>query len=285
MTPAPRAIVYEPHARKRIGFFRTWVVMSSNICRSRGLVYQLFKRDFLAAYKKSFLGIGWVVISPLIGILSWILMNATGVLKPGAVDIPYPAYVLLGSAIWGLFMGFFTAAESTLQSGAGLILQVNFPHEVLLAQQTAQHVANFCLSFLLSIVVLIAFGVVPSWKVIFLPVLVLPLFFLGAGIGLVVSVFGVVAIELRRAATIVLGLGIYVTPIIYSPKVESPALQSLIAYNPLTYLIGLVRDIVIRGHSDLWVGYGWSTLLALAIFLLSWRLFFVSENKVVERMV
>lgn len=278
-------VIYEPHARKKIGFFGTWLVMASNMVGSHELIYELFKRDFLAVYKKSFFGMAWIFISPLLGIASWVLMNATGVLNPGDVKIPYPAYVLLGTSLWGLFMGFYTAAERTLDAGAGFIMQVNFPHEVLLAKQTAQHLANFVLSFVLSLAVLIAFHVMPSWKLIFFPILALPLFFLGAGIGLVVSVFSVVALEMRRGMEIILGLLIYMTPIIYSSNVESPLLRVINAWNPLTYLVGVPRDIIAYGETQLWTGYGWSVAISLALFLLSWRLFFMSEGKVIERMI
>lgn len=280
-----QTIVYEPRARARIGFIGTWFIMIRNIFRSRELISQLFKRDFLAAYKKSFFGMTWILISPVIGILSWVLMNATGILNPGDVGIPYPAYVLLGSSIWGLFMGFYSSAEGTLQSGAGLIMQVKFPHEALLAKQVAQHLANFSLGFLLNIGVLFAFGVIPSWKIIFFPFLVLPLFFLGAGIGLVVSVFSVVAAEANRAAGILLGLMIYITPVIYSPAVKHELLREIIHWNPLTYLVGVVRDIIIYGGTTQWHEFGWASGVALVVFLVSWRLFYLSEEKVIERMI
>ncbi len=192
-----RVTIYEPGYKQKIGFFRVWATMLGNITRSRELILQLFRRDFVMAYRKSFIGIGWIFLQPVFGIISWVIMNAAGVLNPGDVGIPYPAYVLLSTTIWSLFVGFYNAASETLGAGLGIILQVKYPHEVLLIKQTAQHLANFILGFSLTIVVLLAFGVVPSWKIIFFPVVMLPLFFLGAGIGLVVSVFKVVIVDLQ----------------------------------------------------------------------------------------
>ena len=169
--------IYEPNQRQKIGFFRSWVVMIKNIIASRELIAQLFKRDFIAVYKKSFLGVTWIFVAPVIGIVSWVFMNMTGILKPGDVGIPYPAYVLLSSSIWGLFMGFYGAATGTLGAGAGFIMQVKFPHEALLIKQTAQHLANYLLGFVMNIIVLLAFGVIPSWKIIFFPIMIIPLFF------------------------------------------------------------------------------------------------------------
>ncbi|HVN25419.1 MAG TPA: ABC transporter permease [Syntrophorhabdales bacterium] len=277
--------IYEPYSRQKIGFLKTWMLMASNIASSRQLIYQIFKRDFFASYKKSFLGISWIILGPLFGIISWVFMNATGILNPGDVGIPYPAYVLLSTSIWGLFVGFFTAAQGTLGSGAAFIMQVKYPHEALLLKQMAQHIANFIVTFLLNIAVLIAFGVIPSWKIVFFPILILPLFFLAAGIGLVVSVVGVVAAEIQTGVNLILSLLVYVTPVIYAPTFKNPALQTIIKWNPLTYLIGIPRDIIIYGRVDHFDRFVITSLASLLVFLLSWRLFFVSEDKVIEKMI
>ncbi len=281
----PQITIYEPNQRAKVGFFRTWVVMYKNIIATRELIWQLFRRDFLMAYKKSFLGMTWIFIAPLIGIVSWVFMNATGILNPGEVGIPYPAFVLFSSAIWGLFMGFYDAGAGTLDAGSGIIMQVSYPHEALLVKQTAQHLANFLLSFMLNILILIVFGVTPSWKIIFFPVAILPLFFLGAGMGLVASVISVVAIDLRKGFDTALGLLMFITPVIYSSKVDDALLQKVMVYNPLTYLVGNVRDLILFGRFDHPDRFLYSSLFALFVFLLSWRLFYISEEKVIEKMI
>lgn len=278
-------VIYEPNHRHKIGFFRTWLVMIKNIIASKELIAQLFKRDFLATYKKSILGIGWILIYPAIGIISWIFMNAIGILNPGDVGIPYPAYVLLSSSIWGLFMGFYGSASDTLGAGGGFIMQVNYPHEALLIKQTAHHLANFILGFAMNIIVLIFFGVMPDWKIVFFPILILPLFLLGAGIGLVMSVVNIVSAEIKRVIDILLGLVFYITPIIYSSNHDNAVLQDIMKWNPLTYLVGGVRDMIIYGRMDHFDRYIYATILTFVVFMFSWRLFYVSEDKVIERMI
>jgi hypothetical protein len=48
--------IYSPNQRAKTGFFMTWIVMVRNIINSKELIWQLFRRDFLMAYKKSFRG-------------------------------------------------------------------------------------------------------------------------------------------------------------------------------------------------------------------------------------
>jgi len=259
--------------------------MVKNVIKSRELIWQLFKRDFFAAYKKSFIGITWIFISPIMGIISWVFLQKTGMLNPGDVGIPYPAYVLIGSSMWGLFMGFYGSAGGTLKAGAGFIMQVNYPHEALLFKQVAQQLANFSIGFGLNIFVLLAFGVVPSWKVILLPLIVLPMFFLGSALGLIVSMLSVVAFDLNRGINMIMGLLLYITPVIYSDKIENPIVQILIKWNPLTYLVCSARDIIIYGRLYEPTGFAICAGLALLLFLISWRLFYVSEHNLIERMI
>ncbi len=277
--------VYEPNQRLKTGILSSYIMMIRNIVASRELIYQLFRRDFVLAYKKSFLGFSWVLISPIVGILSWLLLNGTGVLNPGDLPIDFAPYVLLTSSLWGLFMGFYSSAQATLDAGSGFINQVKFPHEALLVKQTAQHLANFSLTFLVSVVTLLIFGIVPNITIVLFPIVILPLFFLGGGIGLVMSVINVVTPDFVRFFGVFLGFVFYATPIIYSPNIENPLLQSLIQINPLTYLIGAARDIIVSGSIGNIDRFLATSIVSFVIFLISLRLFFVSEDKVIERMI
>ena len=284
-TQSDAITVYRPNMRHELGFFQTWVVMSRNVWGARELIWQLFKRDFFAAYKKSFIGIAWIFLAPLAGIVSWIFLQKAGMLKPGDVGIPYPAYVLVGTSMWGLFMGFFGAASSTLSAGQALVMQVNYPHEALLFKQTAQHLANFALAFVLNMVVLLAFKVIPSWGTLLFPLVALPLFWLGAAIGLIFSMVAIVAVDLNMIVNMGMGFLMYVTPVIYSEKAATGIAAQIIKWNPLTYLVCSCRDIIIYGRLYHPVGYFVCAALSLLLFLVAWRLFYVSEHKLIERMI
>lgn len=279
-------VTYTPDGRVKTGFFNTWSIMFRNIVKSRELIYQLFRRDFFMAYKKSFVGFAWIFVSPLVGIASWVVLNGAGILKPGDTGIPFPAYVLLGSSIWGLFMGFYSSAAGTLGAGSGFIMQVKYPHEALLVKQVAQHLANFLITFILNLVVLLAYGIVPSWKIVFFPLIIIPMFLLGAGMGLMLSVISVVATDISSIFNILLGFVFYVTPIVYTTSsITNPLLASLIELNPLTYLITSARDLITMGSIEYPERFLLVGIVSLVFFMLSWRLFYVSEDRVIEKMI
>jgi len=258
--------------------------MIQNILHSRDLIWQLFKRDFISGYKQSFLGIFWIFIQPLAGILAWVFMNATGILNPGDVGVPYPAYVLLGSTLWGLFMSFYSSVSSSLASGSSLILQVNFPHEALVAQQMAQTIANFLINLIMIFILFVIFGIRPTWIAIFFPFTLIPIFLIGSGLGMIVAVITVVVHDINRIVSMGLSFLMFLTPIVYGPGFRGELAQLVIAWNPMTYLIGSARDILLYGRIDGLRAYLFSCLLATSVFLISWRLFFLSEHKVAEKL-
>lgn len=277
--------INKPNQRHELGLIETWKVIIGNMINKRELIWQLYKRDHLAVHKRSFLGISWIVVTPFVGIISWVFLKGTGLLRPGDVGIPYPAYVLIGSSFWGLFMGIFTSTSLMIQSGSRIIIQVEFPREVLLFKQVLIQLTTFAISFVFNIVIVTAFGIIPSGWTITLPLVVLPLFFVGSGLGLIIALFSVVAMDIKNVATSFIGLLMYITPIIYAGNFDNELIQTLIKYNPMTYLVCSARDIVLFGNLYEPGSYFICAVLSLVFFLISIRLYFVSENKIIERIL
>ena len=283
ITPRVMAI-YTSDTRRRTGFWRSLAGMSDNIICSRELIWQLFIRDYLAVHKKSFLGFTWIVLAQVVATLSWLFMNAAGVLQPGTTSVPYPVYVLLGTTIWGLFTGFYQSATQTLTAAQSYILQVRYPHEVLLVKQALEQALNFAAALLVNVLAFLWFGVRPSWMLVLLPLTTLPLFFLGAGLGLIIAVLGVVAVEFKRVCEVGLGLLLFLTPVLYNPAALGPRFQAILHWNPLTHLIDTARSTMLTGTVPDPLAFGLSSLFALAVFLIAWRLFYVSEHRVIEKL-
>jgi lipopolysaccharide transport system permease protein len=294
-----RVVFHRPNERHDLGIGRTWLVMLRNVLESRHLIWQLFKRDFFAAYKKSFVGVTWRFAAPLAAIISWVFLKEMKVLDPGDVGMSYVPYVLTGNMAWGLFRGFYASAHSTLSAGSGLVMQVNYPHECLFFKQLATQMANFTFTLTTTVVVLLAYGQAPNWKIVFLPAAVLPMLFLGASFGLVFSMVSIVAMDVDRIADYALRLLMFATPVIYGPAkiaarlaeltgdrvVGRLALEIVEKWNPLTYFVCSARNLIVRGELYEPRGYFIASAVSLVLFLLSWRLFYVSENRVIERMI
>jgi len=278
-------VVYEPNQYAKIGFLKTMLVIVKNTIASKELIFQLYKRDFLMQYKKSFLGLGWMIFGPIMGVVSWVLMDSAGVLSPGDVGVPYPVYVLFGTSIWGLFMSFFTSTSQTLQIAAGFIQQVNFHHEALVFKQGLQNLTNFGISLIINIVVMLSFGVMPTGFILLVPLFIIPIFFLAASLGLVVSILSTLTSDVSRIASFFLSLLMFITPVIYDSSEKVLWLQQCNLYNPLTYLITAPRDLILTGTMSNPFYYIVSIVMAILLFMVALRFFYISEKKVIEKMI
>ena len=278
-------VVYEPNQYAKIGFFKTMLVIIKNTIASKELIFQLCKRDFLMQYKKSFLGLGWMIFGPIMGVVSWVLMDSAGVLSPGDVGVPYPVYVLFGTSIWGLFMSFFSSTSQTLQIAAGFIQQVNFHHEALVFKQGLQNLTNFGISLIINIVVMLSFGVMPTGFIVLVPLFIIPIFFLSASAGLMVSILSTLTSDVSRIASFFLSLLMFITPVIYDSSEKVVWLQQCNLYNPLTYLITAPRDLILTGTMSNPFYYLVSIVMAILFFMVALRFFYISEKKVIEKMI
>jgi ABC-type polysaccharide/polyol phosphate export permease len=108
---------------------------------------------------------------------------------------------------------------------------------------------------------------------------------LGSGIGLILSLFDVITADVRKITNMGIKLLMWTTPIIYGGSDLNPYLKIVNDYNPLTYMICSIRDIVLYGriYGDLEFYYCFAA--AIVVFLGAWRIFYVSEQQLVERMI
>jgi lipopolysaccharide transport system permease protein len=261
-------------------------MMLGNVVNQKDLIYQLFRREFFAGYKKSFVGSAWIIFSPLAGIISWVFLHRTDIIKPGDIDIPYPAYILVGTSIWGLFMGIYGATSNAISNYRHLLMHTKFPHEVIYCVQILVRLAHFIISFFIILIMLILFRVFPSWWAICSPIVLLPLLFTAISVGLIISMFSIVSYDIKRLVSGAMGLLLFITPVIYSAGViKNVWIQKIIYYNPLTHLICSARDVILYGRFYSVKEYLLCSLLSLVLLILSWRIFYLAEDKIVERMI
>jgi lipopolysaccharide transport system permease protein len=248
-------------------------------------IYELTKVSITKSFKKSFIGLSWLFITPIISVVVWILLHGAGIVDPGTTEIPYPAYVLLSTSIWGYFSGIYNTTSGMITGNSRYMIMAKFPHEVLLIHKILVHNINFVIPFLVNLLVLLLFGVRFSWWSFLFPLTLLPLIALGGAIGLIVAIFRVVAVDIGRLSDQFMSFLMFLTPIIYSPKIKIGWLARIVEYNPLTYLIGFSRDLLTRGEFYEPGIYFLISVISIGLFCGSLLLFLKTEARLLERMI
>jgi lipopolysaccharide transport system permease protein len=251
----------------------------------RFLIWQLVRTSLLAQYKKSFIGMAWMFILPLLAVAVWIVLKGAGIVNPGDMDdVPYPVYVLLGTSIWAFFLDMYRNASQAIVGNGRLLVMKDFPGEVLLAHRVVEHLILFSIPLTINIIVLLAFGIRFQWHALLFPLALLPLLLLALSIGMVIAVFRVVAVDFATIIDEGMKLLMFLTPIVYTSRVEVAWLQHILHWNPLTYLIGFPRDLLTRGVFFEWETFVLCSGLAIVLFFGALLFYKSTAKRALERL-
>ncbi len=273
------------HSYQRAKGKNGWLTLVQNIRNYSYFIRQLVRISFLKEFKRSYLGLLWLFILPIISAIIWILLNGAGIIKPGDTSISYPAYVLLSTSIWGFFVEIYKNTSNTFLAGGKMKLLARFPYEAFIVEKVIVHILRFVIPFVINIIVLLLFGVRFSWVALLFPLTLIPLLILGLSIGLVVSIFRVLLDDVAIFIDQAMGFLMFLTPVVYAPDIQIGFLSQLIHLNPLTYLVGFSRDVLIKGtfyEPGLW---SICVLLTFIFFVITVRIFMIAEPRVIERLI
>jgi lipopolysaccharide transport system permease protein len=251
----------------------------------RHLVWSLFARDFRAQFKQNLLGYAWAVLTPLLGVFSFVFMNYTGILNPGPLEVPYPIYAFVGTSLWSFLTGTIMLMGNGLKGQAELIMRTNVPKVALAASSLASIGYAVLTNLAMILIMMIIFHVPLGWNCLaFLP-LILPMIMLGIGIGLAASVISIIIKDTVTIITQTLTIVMFLTPVIYVAKnLKGRLLYKVMMDNPLTYLVDVPRSILFGQGTEYWPQFIGVTLLSFAVLLLGAKIFEIVQDLIAERL-
>lgn len=208
------------------------------------LLYFLAKRDVTVRYKQTLVGATWALIQPLLlaGIFSAFLGQLTDVPSNGA---PYALFALTGMTMWLFLAGAIgRCSESTLASSE-LISKVYFPRLVVPLSALAAPVADFCVAFVVLVILLIATGHAPDAQVVLAPGVFAAAVAVTLGIGLWLSALVVRFRDVSLAIPFLILVLLFVTPILYPLSLVPDGYHALLALNPLVGVMETFRWVML----------------------------------------
>ena len=235
--------------------------------RFRGLVVALAVRDVKLRYRQTALGVGWVIVQPLLasGILAFVFGTIAGVTKPGRSSVFL--FVLGGFIGWTLFSATFTRAGQSLLQHAALISKVYFPRLVLPVSAVISGLLDAGVALVFFVVLRLIMGPPFDWQVVTLPVWLAVLVMCALGLGLISGAFSVRFRDIQYIAPVLIQLLFYASPIAYRTSAVPEKWRGIYSLNPLAPLLeGLRWSLLGDGDFSLSSSiYG----LAFAVVILS----------------
>ncbi len=237
----------------------------SNLWAHRGLIRLIVTRDLTVRYKRSTLGIWWTLLNPLLttGVMWIVFGNFFRFDTPG---VPYVVYLLSGILLITYFAQAVMASGSAIVNSAGILTKVYVPPEVFSVSAAIAAAVNFMISLAILLVIQIAMGVGVPWTVVFVPIPVLAMLGLTAGLGLLIAAAAVHFFDVLDLTGVGVQLISYLTPTFYPISIIPEEFQWIININPLYSYLTVFRELVYgNAGAELWM---WGYMLLSAIFVL-----------------
>ena len=215
-----------------------------DVIQSRDMVFQFVRRDIVARYKRSVLGIFWTMLQPLgMMIVMTIVFSALFKRVEG-----YAAYLLSGLIAWLFFSQATTASLQLIVSSGTLSRKIYIPYTALPISSTFTGMVNLAISMIpLAIITIVVKGNI-TWAILFIPISILIISAFALGISLFLSAFAVYFPDIKEMYQIILQAWMYFTPIIYPETIVPESYRFWIFHlNPMYYMITLFRDPVYNG--------------------------------------
>lgn len=251
------------------------------LVRYRHLIGLLVARDLNVRYKRSVIGLGWVMLSPLLllGTLAFVFSNLFG---KGQAHIA--TYILIGILLWTLFAQGTVAAMSSMQANSGTLKRVYVPAIVFVFSAIASALTNFAFSLVPFVIIVIADGLVPSWQWLYLLIPILQLTMLTAGVGLIIAVLGVFFADILEIYNVLLQMYFFATPVMYPVTILPDVVFKFQEINPMFYILTSFRFVVIEDRfPPIRLTFGGLAVSGL-VLLLGWAFFAYSKGRFAYRL-
>lgn len=246
----------------------------------RELLYQLTVRDLKLRYKQTVMGFGWAVFMPLLNTALFSVIFTR--VAPLETPTPYPVWAYCGLAAWNFFASGIKFATNSLASNMHLVTKVYFPREVLPISAVVVAAVDFLVSGSVLAALMIWYGVVPGWALLFVPVLMLVQAVFTVAVALFLSMANVFYRDVKYVVEALVMVWMFATSVVYPIHLVGGRLGAILSINPLTPLIDAYRAAILENRLPDPAGFAYVAVVSVALLLVSWLAFHRAEFKFAE---
>ena len=250
---------------------------------NRNILKSLVRKELFGRYKNSLLGFLWNFLSPTILLIMYFVVF-TEIRNVESIE---NAWVFIGVAIFtfNFMVSCITGGTSVFINNATLMKKMYFPKEILVLSRT---ISSMIVCMIGNTIVIIAM-ILTSYEIVWYYVLyMLPILVL-------VFIFGVGCIFLLSSLTVyirdiqfVLGpmsIALFMlTPMRYMADQATGLVRDIIWYNPLTYYVEIIHDILYWGISPNPAYMIMCVLLSASIFCIGYIVFLKLKSGFIKRL-
>ena len=209
------------------------------------VIRELTSREIKRKYSRSYLGIVWSVLNPLLSMAVISLIFSQ--LFQRSIE-NFPIYYLTGYVLWQMFTGATSASMTTLVDNKAMLIKVKLPMEVFVLARVYTSFVNLGYSMAAYVVMLAVFRISPKWTMLFSPVILVFLLLFSTGLAYMLSAAYVFFGDVQHLYSVLLTLWMYCSAIFYPVEMLEGFVRGLIEQNPIYNYIDSLRQVVMYGR-------------------------------------
>jgi lipopolysaccharide transport system permease protein len=188
-----------------------------DLWRYRELFFFLSWRDLLVRYKQTVIGLLWALIRPLLIILigTVVFSKLTG---PSSDTLPYPVLICAATLPWQFFASAMAEASNSLIVNSNMISKIYFPRLIVPASAVIVSFSDLLISLVILAGLMLWYHVMPTWRLMTLPLFTLLAFAASFGVGLWLSALNVKFRDFRYIIPFIVQFGIFVSPVFFTTR-------------------------------------------------------------------
>ena len=239
----------------------------ADLWRYRELFIILAWRDLSVRYKQTIIGILWAILRPFLTMIVFTVIFSKVAKLPSDGSTPYALMVFAAMLPWSLFANSLAESSNSLIDNTNLISKVYFPRMIMPAATVITAMADFLISFVILISMMIYYKFAPGLQILLLPFFITMALLASLGPGLWITALNVKYRDFRYVIPFVVQFGLYVSPVGFSSKVIPDQWRLLYSLNPMVGVIDGFRWCILGGDSPIYLP-GFLLSLAIIIFFL-----------------
>jgi lipopolysaccharide transport system permease protein len=211
------------------------------LVRYRHLLRNLVLKDLKLKYRGSVFGFLWSLLNPLVMIVVY-TVAFTYILQIRAEGFVF--YLMLGILPWTFFAGSLSASTGAIADNGGLVKSVFFPRAILPAAGVLFNLAQFLLTLVVFLpVMLVYYRVVPAAPMLLFPLfLALQAIFI-IGLALLLATATAFFRDVKHLVEVALAVLFWTTPIVYELGQIPDRLRGLILLSPMSPYVHAYHEI------------------------------------------
>jgi lipopolysaccharide transport system permease protein len=233
------------------------------------LAFNLLKMTVRDRYLGSSLGSFWSVANPLLmlGIFTFVFGFVLKIRLPGNdTALGYVIWLVSGYGPWIAINEALMACTVCVVGASGIVKNIAFKTELLPISAAFIGLISLVVSLIFLVLLLIGDGKLPSWRLLWTPLIIAVQFLLVIALGTWLAMINVFYRDLTMILPNVLTVLMYATPIFYPIESTPRAMQLLSQVNPFYLVVDSYRRVFIQNADPEVFKLAYVVLLSLLIF-------------------